>query len=164
MERVSVVRIAFRRLTNPARHPPELLSCLKDPGYECRYEALRPGESPEGSALPRDLAKVQQPEDIGAGVSVVALEESRLSFKGLGSKFFFSRDFYDSLLQTLRRFERVVLLGNPGVGKPVFAYYNLWRTTREKDALSPDRTGNTRSPLSKRRHNLQVPLSSFLTG
>jgi hypothetical protein len=39
-----------------------------------------------------------------------------------------------------------VLLGNPGVGKSVFAYYYLWKTIRDKDALPPDHTGNTRSP------------------
>jgi len=127
-------------------HPPELLNCLDDPSFIQYYDRLDPRGFSKTSALLRDLAKVKQPEDIGAGVSVVALEESKLPFEGLGSNFFFFRDFYDSLLQKIREFKRVVLLGNPGVGKSVFAYYYLWRMIRDKNELPPDHTGNTKRP------------------
>ena len=87
---------------------------------------------------------------------MVALEESRLPFAGLGTKFVFFRDFYGSLLQRIGKFKRVVLPGNPGVGKSVFAYYYLWRMIRDKDALPPDHIGNTKRP--------EVALSFLLAG
>jgi len=124
----------------------ELVSCLKRPELAEDYVELRPKRVPETSALLRDLADAKRPQDIGAGVSVIALKDSLLPLKGHGSQFLFFREFYGSLLERIRQFERVVLLGNPGVGKSVFAYYYLWRMIQNKDSLPPDHKGNTNRP------------------
>lgn len=60
----------------------------------------------------------------------------------------FERKFYDDLLYSVRRVQRVALLSNPGVSKSVFHYYYLARlfNPRHFEALPPDCWGSTEIP------------------
>ena len=89
--------------------------------------------------------------DIGkkSGVKVISLDFSGyLGIKNIADNKLYVRDFYPDLLAKVRKMERCVLTGNPGIGKSFFQFYYLARilNTDKFGPLPPNHLGSTDPP------------------
>ena len=80
-------------------------------------------------------------------ISVVDLG-MKLNTNRVSSDLLFVRDFYPSLLEDIRKNDRAILLGNPGISKSFFHYYYLARiiNTSLFGSLPIDCYGSTNPP------------------
>ena len=80
-------------------------------------------------------------------ISVVDLG-MKLNTNRVSSDLLFVRDFYPSLLEDIRKNDRAILLGNPGISKSFFHYYYLARiiNTSLFGSLPIDYYGSTNPP------------------
>lgn len=118
---MSIVRdVVLYTLTMLCTVPAELEGLIK--GIEGREILSSAGlsASPERSKWLAQL-KQTKPRDIGgaAGVQAVVVESSKsvLNDVSSGTGVVLIRSFYDKLLRALWRQQKVVLTGNPGIGK-----------------------------------------------
>jgi hypothetical protein len=80
-------------------------------------------------------------------ISVVDLG-MKLNINRVSSDLLFVRDFYPSLLEDIRKNDRAILLGNPGISKSFFHYYYLARIINPSlfGSLPIDCYGSTNPP------------------
>ena len=86
---------------------------------------------------------------IDSSVSVISYDDKwGVGVKSLSPDSLFVRDFYPDLLKAVRKNERSVLIGNPGIGKSFFQYYYLARIMNPSlfGPLPPDCYGSTAPP------------------
>ena len=100
--------------------------------------------------LLRSMTKCSPKQLEGSTVQVLSLDfpGEKIGIKNLGGSELFVRDFYPRLLEEIRKKERAVLIGNPGIGKSFFQYYYLARLVNpdKLGPLPPDHRGSTDPP------------------
>jgi hypothetical protein len=87
-------------------------------------------------------------ERIDSGISVLTLPDNvEFPINGFGSNLLFIRNYYPNLLATIRKFEWVCLIGNPGIQKSMFHWYYLAMIYNNKlGGLPPDYLNNSQPP------------------
>jgi hypothetical protein len=114
------------------------------------YERLNPRPDEVNTELLRSMAEGSVKQLKRSSVQVLSLKRFRrnIGIESLGGNKLFVRDFYPRLLQEIRKKERAVLIGNPGIGKSFFQFYYLARLVNPEQfgPLPPDHLGSTDPP------------------
>ena len=111
------------------------------------YSKFNPDKVADQTDFIKSLASAKKLEKVSDTVSAFSFD-SHVGMKCFGSNTLFIRDFYPDLFAKIRKHKRVVLLGNPGIGKSFFQFYYLARLVNPSlfGPLPPDAFGSTAPP------------------